>query len=154
MESAFWSETCRYGHIHRTHPVTTTNRRCLVVFVHGLFGNSLKTWGKMPEWVLTKAGVDCDVISFDYPSKPWERSSLEQAADDLAVWLDNEFNSHRHIIFITHSTGGLVVKQLLSNAFAAHIETNKTSTTPTMNRCGLKPAEFSILPSLIKAATP
>jgi len=123
MESAFWSETCRYGHIHRTHPVTTTNRRCLVVFVHGLFGNSLKTWGKMPEWVLTKAGVDCDVISFDYPSKPWERSSLEQAADDLAVWLDNEFNSHRHIIFITHSTGGLVVKQLLSNAFAAHIET-------------------------------
>ena len=121
MESSFWTETCRYGAIHRT--TKAANSRCLVVFVHGLFGDSLKTWGKMPEWVLTKAGVNCDVISFDYPSKPWERSSLEQAGDDLAVWLDNEFKSHRHIIFITHSTGGLVVKQLLSNAFSAHIET-------------------------------
>jgi triacylglycerol esterase/lipase EstA (alpha/beta hydrolase family) len=94
MSLLFWKETCRYGAIHRGSTKKYANKRCLVIFVHGLFGDSLKTWGKMPEWVLTKAGVDCDVISFDYPSKPWERSSLEQAADDLAVWLDNEFNNH------------------------------------------------------------
>ncbi len=61
-----------------------------MVFVHGLFGNCRRTWGRMPQWVLEAAGLDLDVVSFSYPSRPWERAAIPQTADDLKTWLDTE----------------------------------------------------------------
>ncbi|MDQ3776726.1 MAG: hypothetical protein M3461_21440 [Pseudomonadota bacterium] len=69
----------------------------------------------MPQWVL-EAGLDLDVVSFSYPSRPWERAAIPQAADDLKSWLDTELQAYRHLVFVTHSSGGLVVKDMLRGA--------------------------------------
>ena len=71
----------------------------------------------MPNWVLENAGTDTDVISFGYPAKLWQKSSLRTAAQDLDTWLKTEYRDHRHIVFVTHSTGGLVLKQLFREEF-------------------------------------
>ena len=74
--------------------------------------------------MLQSVGVDAKVISFSYLSKFRHRCDIEQAADDLRTWLQTEFVNYRHIIMVTHSTGGLLVKSMLCQAFA---EFEKTS---------------------------
>ncbi len=113
----FWTDISRYGAVHKAQQGNTgSEQRCLIIYVHGLFGDCTKTWGTMPEWVLKNAAVDTDVISFAYPSRSWQRTSINQAADDLKAWLETEFHHHRHLIFVTHSTGGLIVKLMLKDA--------------------------------------
>ena len=111
----FWTAASKYGVIHR--PARSAAPETLLVFVHGLFGDCRRTWGQMPEWVLQAADTDLDVVSFGYPTKVWERCSVPLAADDLRTWLETEFRDHRHVLFVTHSMGGLVVKQLLRQAY-------------------------------------
>jgi pimeloyl-ACP methyl ester carboxylesterase len=118
MKTGFWTSTSRYGVIHQ--PAETSGGKCagcLLVFVHGLFGDCRRTWGRMPEWVLAKAQADVRVISFSYPSRTWQRSSIAYAADDLHTWLETEFRDERQILFVAHSSGGLIVKQMLNQAF-------------------------------------
>ncbi|MCI0668074.1 MAG: ATP-binding protein [Methylococcaceae bacterium] len=115
----FWTDLSRYGAVHRGPAAAAqihSNQRCLLVFVHGLFGDCRKTWGQMPQWVLENAGLDMPVISFAYPSRSWHRCSIAQAAEDLGAWLETEFRDYPHLLFVTHSTGGLVVKTLLNSA--------------------------------------
>jgi len=115
--NTFWTDMSRYGAVHKAQLHDTGfEGRCLIIYVHGLFGDCVKTWGTMPEWVLENASVDTDVISYAYPSRSWQRSSISQAADDLRAWLETEFHNHRHLIFVTHSTGGLIVKLMLKDA--------------------------------------
>ena len=125
IKKGFWQHESPYGALHSCTKTEQRyrNTQCLLVLVHGVLGDCRATWGKMPEWVLMKADVDIDTISYAYPSKIWQHSSIEQAADDLDTWLNTEFEHYRHIIFVTHSTGGLVVKQVLSNAFVGQVET-------------------------------
>jgi len=113
----FWHDTCRYGVIHYSAEKQQRKTSCLLIFVHGVFGDASATWGKMPRWVLENAEIEMNVLSFAYPSKWWHRTSISQAADDLQTWVEMEFGGFRHVIFVTHSTGGLVVKQLLNRAY-------------------------------------
>lgn len=118
-DKPFWMDLGRYGAIHWMPAAATPSRskpRCLLVFVHGLFGDCRKTWGRMPQWVLQNAGFDMPVISFAYPSRSWHRCSIAHAAEDLRAWLETEFRDFPHILFVTHSTGGLIVKTLLNSA--------------------------------------
>ncbi len=109
----FWHDAGRYGAVHRARNPSAT----LLIFVHGLFGGATRTWRHTPCWVLEKAGMELDVISYSYPSLPWQRCTIAQAATDLKTWLATEFSEYRHLLFITHSTGGLVVKRCLEQAF-------------------------------------
>lgn len=123
----FWQATSRYGLIHtaKQHNLSNPSSRCLVVYVHGLFGDAGSTWGEMPRWVLENACLDLDVISFSYPSKVWQRSSIAQAAYHLHTWLETEYVGCRNVIFVTHSTGGLVVKHLLNQGFPSLDQQNE-----------------------------
>ncbi|MGH6634606.1 MAG: hypothetical protein ACRED0_00190, partial [Gammaproteobacteria bacterium] len=118
MSQAFWTSTSKYGIAHKANRGSQSMAPgCLLVFVHGIFGDCGRTWGKVPEWILDSCGIDVDTVSFAYPSQIWERSSIPLAAEDLRIWLQTEFGDHRHLLFVTHSTGGLVVKQMLKQAY-------------------------------------
>lgn len=112
----FWDTKSRYGIVHKS-PDPTSGKGSLLIFVHGLFGDSRHTWGNMPAWVMETAGAEMDVISFAYPTTILQRCGVALAADDLRTWLETEFAGYRYLLFVTHSTGGLVVKQMLRQAF-------------------------------------
>ena len=114
MSTEFWTSQGQYGLVHKAAGPTTD---VIVLFIHGVFGDCGRTWGRMPQWVLDAAGLDLDVASFSYPSGLWERTAITPAADDLKTWLETELKGYRHLLFVTHSTGGLVVKEMLRRAY-------------------------------------
>ncbi|KAH7397431.1 hypothetical protein BKA66DRAFT_454343 [Pyrenochaeta sp. MPI-SDFR-AT-0127] len=106
-----------------------------IVFVHGLTGNAFSTWqhptvevtrGRGVHWPsdLVKAdipnarvslfGYDANVASF-WGGASQNRLSghAETLVGDLTGLREDTSTENRHIIFITHSLGGLVVKRAL-----------------------------------------
>ncbi len=120
---SFWTQEMRYGLLHQADRNASDFRRdVLIVYVHGIFGDPLETWGDTPEWVAKKANSNVDALSFSYPACLWDKTSIERAAEDLEVCLTTGFSQYKFLIFITHSTGGLVVKRMLNNAFNKILE--------------------------------
>jgi pimeloyl-ACP methyl ester carboxylesterase len=104
------------------------NRVADIIFVHGLGGDYLSTWhpnGKKEadgSW-LTWLGQDLEdmgIWSISYNVEPlkWRGSTmpLTDIATNLVELLDEHSIGDRPVFFITHSMGGLVVKQLLRHA--------------------------------------
>lgn len=94
-----------------------------IVFVHGLGGDRYETWQTEPKsfWPRWLAGKfpNCRVFSFGFDSKKLagfltgEGASLHDLALTLAdSLLSREVSAHR-TLFICHSLGGLIVKQML-----------------------------------------
>ncbi len=104
------------------------NRIVDLIFVHGLGGDPLKTWhpqGKRdknnfwPTW-LGEDLPETAVWSLKYKAEPfrWRGStmSLVDRATNVLDALDSYEIGKRPIVFITHSMGGLLVKQMLRRA--------------------------------------
>ena len=87
----------------------------LLVFIHGFQGHYQKTWKNLPVWLQQSAGFCCDTFSFWFASQIYHETDYRTAADDLAKLLkeSDEYKHYRHIVFIVHSTGGLIAKHLL-----------------------------------------
>jgi hypothetical protein len=53
MSQAFWTSTSKYGIVHKaSRRDQSVAPGCLVVFVHGIFGDCSRTWGSVPESVV------------------------------------------------------------------------------------------------------
>jgi triacylglycerol esterase/lipase EstA (alpha/beta hydrolase family) len=100
-----------------------------VIFVHGLGGDALGTWhpqGKRddnnfwPTW-LGEDLPEVAIWSLKYEVEPfiWKGNTMplvDRATNTLAV-LDSYEMGERPLVFITHSMGGLLVKQMLRHAW-------------------------------------
>jgi pimeloyl-ACP methyl ester carboxylesterase len=96
----------------------------VVVFVHGIFGDTLGTWenaetGKHFYDLLAadpKFSRSVDIFAFGYPSALFDRGSftLQEAANRLAADLQfYNVEQYHKLVFVAHSMGGLVVLRML-----------------------------------------
>ncbi len=105
------------------------NRIGDVIFVHGLGGNAIGTWHPKEkrndrDFWLTWLGeelADVGIWSLGYEVEPskWRGNTMplvDRATNTLAI-LDTDNIGERPLIFVTHSMGGLLVKQMLRHAW-------------------------------------
>lgn len=114
VPDSFWSEAIGSGLLHRAD--VNSPAFCpdlLFVYIHGIGGDKAETWGEFPESVLKQLKLDADVFSFGFNSKPYHSISVGVAADELWSELRNHFSDRRHLVFIVHSTGGLIIRDML-----------------------------------------
>lgn len=94
-----------------------------IVFVHGLGGDQLSTWQIepktfWPKWLAAKFS-NCRVFCFGFDSTKLagaltgEGASFQDMATTLADALISREESAPRTLFISHSLGGLIVKQML-----------------------------------------
>lgn len=91
----------------------------LLVFVHGLGGHPVRTWGLFPELIRTDSALSgaWDVNLFSFPSSPIRIRFLASAprlqllADGLRTELDTRHPEAERIVLVCHSLGGLVARE-------------------------------------------
>lgn len=98
-------------------------RQNLIVFVHGIRDDGNLTWtngttnATWPEMLAQDERFESfDLSSYHYSSLLFQNGSLSisEVADQLAFRLDQELvDSYESIVFVAHSMGGLVVRNLL-----------------------------------------
>jgi hypothetical protein len=120
-----------------------------IVFVHGLGGHNKSTWESKPgdastfwpKWLEEDlnllpdlSGAPVVVWSLGYPAEVFRflffsiarRDSIPERATSLANRIVAEGLANRPLIFVAHSLGGLMVKQMLRRAVdASHVESSE-----------------------------
>jgi pimeloyl-ACP methyl ester carboxylesterase len=104
----------------------SASRICDVVFVHGLGGGSHSTWmgddtaqGFWPSWIGADfANTGVWTLGYRADVSAWTSESMPIADRGTAILetLANEGIGERAVVFITHSMGGILAKQILRHA--------------------------------------
>jgi hypothetical protein len=127
------------GAVHLSKDVVAL-KDLLIVFVHGIRTNYKSTWliepKHQPEQMLASVGIDADVLVFAHPSCLYHQASVEQSAAKLHERIETAFPEHRHrnIVLVTHSLGGLVVKQMLCDIAQATHDSFRRDTLGSLER--------------------
>src|SRR5690606_35743442 len=117
-----------------------------VVFVHGLGGNPREYWMSdksdpatfWPAWLgeeLPDVGVW--TLGYDAAKFAWQGTAMplfDRAKNALAL-LDTDGIGQRPVVFITHSMGGLLVKQMIQNGLTLGDRRWKAITDQTKGIC-------------------
>lgn len=86
-----------------------------VLFVHGFLGNTRGTWADTPQTLMTLPVLaDADWGSFGYRTSLVYRRDVRQTFDEFILWVRAHARQYKNIFFITHSMGGLLVRELCS----------------------------------------
>jgi pimeloyl-ACP methyl ester carboxylesterase len=99
--------------------VRNQNSNRVIVFVHGFGGNSRDTWSNdslyWPEMITKDRDFDgVDVFVYEYPTSITASMTPNQLADQMYEALKaNDVLDRRQIIFICHSMGGVITRDLL-----------------------------------------
>jgi pimeloyl-ACP methyl ester carboxylesterase len=101
---------------------TPHKKRVVVVFVHGIFGDKKDSWSNQqssfPQLLKTdpEFGKQTDIFLFEYFTPYFgSAASIPALASQLRGSLEDHrvFEDHQNVIFVSHSMGGLVVRQYL-----------------------------------------
>lgn len=115
--------------INRTDPrwvsQATPHKPVAVVFIHGIFGDTLGTWAVDDQHSSffdylksSDVGDKVDVFAFGFTSKMFGEGSLD--INEAATKLEQQLKFHRvadydTIVLVAHSMGGLITMKMLSN---------------------------------------
>lgn len=93
-----------------------------VVFIHGLTGNPVETWSTgsdeyWPKWLCEMFG-NVSVYAIGYPCGVYEKwakkeMNLHERANSMLEKLASYEMGSRPIVFVTHSLGGILAKEML-----------------------------------------
>jgi len=113
------------------------------VFVHGIFGGSIGTWTNSethaywPNLLLDDpAFKGADVYVYSYSTPYFGPSyTIDELIENMRLVLENDevFQSHKRVVFLCHSMGGLVARGYLKRyqAQAVHVPLIYFYSTPT-----------------------
>jgi len=107
---------------------------CLIVFVHG-FMSGPGAWKDEPGKILDTLGINCTFLQYGYPAKVWQTADVRHAAADLETLLKTTLQHYAHIVFISHSTGAIVVKELLRQNCIGTASVDQSSLLVQRTRC-------------------
>jgi pimeloyl-ACP methyl ester carboxylesterase len=118
--------------LHEINKIDPRDADVDVIFVHGLGGDHCDTWRIdkdrfWPEWLANDIPRS-RLFSVEYPSSAtnWSSSSsnmgLLDRSKNILDYLSLRGIGDRPVIFITHSLGGVLVKQLLHTASTMNID--------------------------------
>lgn len=103
--------------------VRKASGRSLVIFVHGVRDDGVKTWtnevtgAQWPKLMMSDNVFDgVDIMTYHYSSQLFggHNLSISNVADRLGIRLNLELqNGYDSVVFVAHSMGGIVVRNLL-----------------------------------------
>ena len=78
-------------------------------------GDCVSTWKDLPLFVANATDDRYDMFSFWYPAAKFQAANYHTATIELGDRLrDDRFRHYRNLVFVVHSTGGLMIKAMLA----------------------------------------